>query len=187
MRRLIIGITGASGVIYGIRLLEILQSVSDCESHLVMTKTAKLNITIETDKTVAEVEALADEVHNDGNLASSISSGSFQTAGMIVAPCSIRSLSGIVHSSSDTLVTRAADVVLKERRQLVLLPRETPLHVGHCKLLYEAASLGAVIVPPVPAFYNRPKSIDDIVNHTVGRTLDLFDVDTQVVDRWPGK
>lgn len=184
--RLIIGLSGASGLIYGIRLLEVLREISEVETHLVMSAAAKMNVAIETDWTVSGIEALADEVHNVRNVAATISSGSFKTAGMIVAPCSMKTLSAIVHSYSDTLLTRAADVVLKERRRLVLMPRETPLHAGHCKLLYEAAMLGAIIAPPVPALYNRPKSLDDVINHSVGRVLDLFDIDTGMLKRWKG-
>ncbi len=184
--RIIIGMSGATGVIYGIRFLEILKSLPDVETHLVMSATARMNIAIETDMTVKDVEGLADVVHSDKDLAATISSGSFKTEGMIVAPCAMKTLSGIVHSYSDTLVVRAADVILKERRQLVLMPRETPLHVGHTKLMYEAAQLGAVISPPMPAFYNNPKTIDDLVNHNVGRILDLFDIDPGVVKRWAG-
>ena len=184
--RLIVGISGASGVIYGIRLLEILNTVPDLETHLVLSNGAKLNISLETDRQVKEVEAMADVVHSDQNLAAIIASGSYQTDGMIIVPCSMKTLSGVVHSYADTLLVRAADVVLKERRRLILVPRETPLHVGHCRLLYEAAQVGAVIVPPMPAFYNDPQSVDDIINHTVGRLLDLFGIDSGLVKRWQG-
>jgi 4-hydroxy-3-polyprenylbenzoate decarboxylase len=186
MKRLIVGISGASGVIYGIRMLEILKTIDGVETHLVMSRYARMNIEIETTHTPQDVEALADEVHNHGNQAASISSGSFKTDGMVVAPCSMKTLSGIVHSSADSLLVRAADVVLKEQRRLVLMPREAPLHVGHCKLLYEAAQLGAVIAPPMPAFYNQPQTIDDLINHSVGRVLDLFDLDAGIVKRWEG-
>lgn len=186
MKRLIIGMSGSTGIIYGIRMLEILKQIDDIESHLVMTTTAKMNVAIETDVTVKEIEALADVVHSDKDLAASISSGSFKTAGMVVVPCAMKTLSGIVHSYSDSLVVRAADVILKEHRRLVIVPRETPLHLGHTKLLYEAAQLGAIIAPPMPAFYNYPKTIDDIVNHTVGRVFDLFEIDTGMVKRWTG-
>lgn len=186
MRRLIVGISGASGVIYGIRLIELLQAQENIETHLVMSETGKMNVGLETDYTVKEVEVLADVVHRNNNLAASISSGSFHTDGMIVAPCSMKTLSAIVSSYSNNLLLRAADVVLKERRKLVLMPREAPLHVGHCRLLYEAAQMGAVIAPPMPAFYNRPGTVEDIVNHSVGRVLDLFDVESGVVRRWSG-
>jgi len=184
--RLIIGMSGASGVIYGIRLLEVLKALPDVETHLVMSNGAKLNVALETDWQVKAVEALADVVHSDQNLAATIASGSYATDGMIIAPCSMKTLSGVVNSYADNLVVRAADVVLKEQRRLVIVPRETPLHVGHCRLMYEAAQMGAVIVPPMPAFYNDPQSVDDIVNHTVGRLIDLFGVDSGLVKRWQG-
>ena len=184
--RLVVGMSGASGSVYGVRLLEVLADLEEVETHLVLTTTARLNISVETDWRIEDVEKLADEVHSDRNLAASISSGSFHTDGMIVIPCSMKSLSAIAHSYSDSLLTRAADVVLKDRRQLILVPRESPLHLGHCKLLYEAAQLGAIIAPPMPAFYNRPTSIDDIVNHTVGRILDLLGLDAGIVKRWSG-
>ena len=184
--RLIVGISGASGTIFGIRLLEVLRKIEQVETHLVLSKGARLTMSYETDYDATEVIALADVVHSDSNLGASISSGSYKTGGMIVAPCSMKTLSGIVHSNAGNLLVRAADVVLKERRQLVLMPRETPLHVGHCKLLYEAAQMGAVIAPGMPAFYNNPQSIDDIVNHSVGRILDLFELDSGVVKRWQG-
>ena len=184
--RLIVGISGASGVIYGIRLLEALRELPDVESHLVMSNGAKLNIALETDRKVKDVEDLADVVHSDQNLAATIASGSYRTDGMIIAPCSMKTLSAVVNSFAEKLLARAADVVLKEQRRLVLVPRETPLHVGHCRLLYEAAQMGAMIVPPMPAFYNDPQSVDDIINHTVGRLLDLFEIDSGMVKRWQG-
>ena len=184
--RLIIGITGASGVIYGIRLLEKLRSTPGVETHLVISSGAILNIELETDWSVKTVEALADVVHSDRNLAASISSGSCQTDGMIIVPCSMKTLSGVANSCADNLIVRAADVTLKERRRLVLVPRESPLHVGHTRLLHEAALMGAVICPPMPAFYNHPGSVDDIINHTVGRILDLFGIDSDLVRRWQG-
>ena len=186
MKKLIVGMSGASGVIYGIRLLELLKTIREVETHLVMSPSAKLNLEIETSHTAGYVESLADVVHSFRNQAASISSGSFKTDGMVIAPCSMKTLSAIVNSYADSLLVRAADVVLKERRRLVLMPRETPLHVGHCKLLYEAALLGAVISPPLPAFYNKPETIDDLVNHSVGRVLDLFDLDAEIVKRWEG-
>ncbi|MCH8182878.1 MAG: UbiX family flavin prenyltransferase [Proteobacteria bacterium] len=184
--RLIIGMSGASGLIYGIRMLEVLKGIEDVETHLLMSPTAKMNAAIETDWDIAGIEALADVVHNVRDVAAVIASGSFKTDGMVVAPCSMKTLSAIVHSYADNLLVRAADVVLKERRRLVLMPRETPLHVGHCKLMYEAAQLGAIIAPPMPAFYNRPETIDDIINHSVGRVLDLFGIDPGIVKRWAG-
>ena len=184
--KVIVGISGASGVIYGIRLLQALRESPGVETHLVLSVTGKLNIRLETGFKVSEVEALAAQVHDDRNLAASISSGSFRSDAMVVAPCSMKSLSGIVNSYSDTLLTRAADVTLKDRRPLILVPRETPLHLGHCKLLYEAAQLGAIIAPPMPAFYNKPTSVQDIVDHTVGRLLDLLGLESGLVRRWGG-
>ena len=184
--RLIVGISGASGVIYGIRLLEALKTLADLETHLILSKGAKLNISIETQWQVKQVEALADVVHSDQNLAATIASGSYPTDGMVIVPCSMKTLSGVVNSYAESLLVRAADVVLKERRQLVLVPRETPLHVGHCRLLLQAAEMGAMMVPPMPAFYNDPETVDDIIDHTVGRLLDLFDVDSGLVKRWQG-
>ena len=184
--RIIVGMSGASGVIYGIRLLEVLSEVADCETHVVISNGAKLSITLETDRSVKDVEALADVVHNDQNLAASISSGSFQTAGMVIAPCSMKTLSGVANSYDDNLLVRAADVVLKERRKLILVPREMPLHAGHCRLLHEAASIGAIIAPPVPAFYTRPQSVEDIVDGTVGRLLDLLGIENDITGRWAG-
>lgn len=184
--RLIVAITGASGAIYGIRLLEALREVPDVETHLILSNGGKLNIALETDRDPRDVEALAHEVHSDQNLAATIASGSFTTGGMIVAPCSMKTLSGIVSSYADNLVVRAADVILKEQRKLVLMPRETPLHVGHCRLLLQAAEMGAVIVPPMPAFYNDPHTLDDIINHSVGRVLDLFGIESGMVKRWQG-
>ena len=186
MRRLIVGMSGSSGVIYGIRLLELLRNLDEIETHLVMSPHAKQNIEIETHYTFKGVEQLADVVHGFRDQAAPISSGSFLTDGMIVAPCSMKSLSAIVNSFADSLLVRAADVVLKEGRKLVLMPRESPLHKGHCKLLYEAADLGAIVAPPMPAFYNQPETIDDQINHSVGRVLDLFDLDPDVVKRWIG-
>ena len=184
--RLIVGMSGASGVIYGIRMLEVLKTIAEVETHLIISNGAKLNISIETNWSVKEVEALAEVVHNDHNLAASVSSGSFKTDGMIVLPCSMKTLSGIVTSYADTLIVRAADVVLKEHRRLVIVPRETPLHAGHCKLLYEAAMNGAIIAPPMPAFYNDPETLDDIINHTTGRLMDLFGLNNDFVKRWKG-
>jgi len=186
MKRIIVGISGATGAIYGIRILEVCRTIGEVETHLVMSRYAGLNVELETAHTLQYVEDLADVVHNVDNQAASISSGSFKTDGMIVAPCAMRTLSAIANSAYDNLLVRAAGVALKERRMLVLMPREVPLHVGHCKLLYEAAQLGAVIAPPMPAFYSHPKTIDDIVNHSVGRVLDLFDLDAGILKRWEG-
>jgi len=184
--RLIVGMSGASGLIYGIRLLEVLKTVPDVETHLVLSNGAKLNISLETEWSVRDVEALADEVHSDQNLAATIASGSYATDGMVIVPCSMKTLSGVVHSYAEHLIVRAADVILKEHRRLVLVPRETPLHTGHCRLLYEASHMGAIIAPPMPAFYNAPQSIDDLINHNVGRVMDLFGVDSGMVRRWKG-
>jgi 4-hydroxy-3-polyprenylbenzoate decarboxylase len=178
--------SGASGVIYGIRLLEALQKFAEVETHLILSRGAKLNIALETDWEPKAVEALADVVHSDQNLAASLSSGSFQTSGMVIVPCSMKTLSGVVNSYADNLVVRAADVVLKECRRLVLVPRESPLHVGHTRLLHEAATMGAIICPPMPAFYGAPQTVDDIINHSVGRILDLFGLDSGLVKRWEG-
>lgn len=185
--RLIIGISGASGVIYGIRLLELLNHQPEVETHLVMSPTARMNVPIETEWTVKSVEALADEVHKAADVGATIASGSFKSDGMIVAPCSMKSLSAIVNSYADNLLIRAADVALKEGRKLVVVPRETPLHPGHCRLIYEASTMGVLIAPPMPAFYNRPQTVDDIINHTAGRILDLFGLETGSVQRWQGR
>jgi flavin prenyltransferase len=181
--RLIVGISGASGVIYGVRLLQALKELP-VETHLVMTRTAEVTLAHETDLKVSDVRRLADVAFRIDDLAAAISSGSYRTIGMIVAPCSMRSLGEIAHGITSNLLTRAADVVLKERRRLVLVARETPLHAIHLRNMATLAEMGAIIAPPVPAFYNRPKTLDDIVDHTVGRLLDLFDLDTGTVKRW---
>ncbi|MGQ0665308.1 MAG: UbiX family flavin prenyltransferase [Pseudomonadota bacterium] len=182
-RRLVIGISGASGAIYGVRLLEVLRGAG-IETHLVMTRAAEMTLAYETSRKVAELHALAAVVHPVQDLGASISSGSFKTLGMIVAPCSIRSLSEIAYGTTSNLLTRAADVALKEKRRVVLVVRESPLHVGHLRAMTQAAEIGAVVLPPVPAFYTLPANVDDIVNHTVGRALDLFDIDLGLVKRW---
>lgn len=182
-RRLIVGISGASGIIYGVRLLEALRAV-EVETHLVMTKAAQITLAHEMSLKVADVHALADVVHRAEDIAASISSGSFQTLGMIVAPCSIRSLSEIASGVTSGLLTRAADVVLKERRRLVLMVRETPLHLGHLRSMAQVTEMGAIVMPPVPAFYSGPQTVDDIVNHSVGRALDLFGIESSLVRRW---
>ncbi len=186
-KRIIVGLTGASGVIYGIRTLSHLRAMDDVETHLVISDTARLNIRIETEDHIDSVTALADVVHDAHNLAATISSGSFKTDGMIVIPCSIKSLSGIVHSFTDNLVARAADVCLKERRRLVLVVRETPLHKGHLEMLVKAADLGAHILPPMPAFYHRPKTIEDIIDQTIGKAFDFLDLEHDLFRRWGGK
>ena len=184
--RLIIGMSGASGVIYGIRLLEVLSRVEQVETHLVLSDSAKLNIAIETDRSAKEIQALSDEVYSNRDIAARLASGSFKTDGMIVAPCAIKTLSAIANSYTDSLLVRAADVVLKERRRLVLVPRETPLHTGHCELLLKASQMGAIMAPPMPAHYINPQTVDDLVDHHVGRILDLFDLDPGLVQRWQG-
>jgi 4-hydroxy-3-polyprenylbenzoate decarboxylase len=181
--RLIIGISGASGVIYGIRLLELLRSTA-VQSHVVISKAAEMTISYETDRKASEVKKLADVCYAIGDVGASISSGSFRTEGMIVAPCSVRTMSEIASGVTSTLLTRAADVVLKERRRLVLLVRETPLHAGHLRTMLQVTEMGAIVMPPVPAFYARPATIDDMILQTLGRTLDLFGIDAGVVHRW---
>ncbi|WP_029687435.1 UbiX family flavin prenyltransferase [Tatumella saanichensis] len=189
MKRLIVGISGASGVIYGIRLLQVLQALPDTETHLVMSQSARQTLALESDYSVRDVQALADVVHDIRDIGASISSGSFKTHGMALLPCSMKTLSGIVHSYSDNLLTRAADVILKERRTLVLGVRETPLHLGHLRMMTTAAEMGAVIMPPVPAFYHRPEKVMDIVDQTVNRVLDQFDIELpeELFARWQGK
>ena len=187
-RRLIVGISGASGAIYGIRLLEILQKLTEIDTHLIISKAAKRTIVLETDYKVDQVEELADEVFSDHDIAASVSSGSYQTSGMIVIPCSIKTLSGIANSFSDNLLVRAADVVLKEQRKLVLVLRETPLHLGHTQLMSRSIEIGATLVPAMPAFYHRPSTIDDLINQTVNRVLDQFDIELpeDLFERWAG-
>ncbi len=184
MKKIIVGISGASGVIYGVRLLEKLRQVDEVEAHLILSTTASMNLSFETDWKAADVIALADVHYKVGDIAAAVSSGSFKTDGMIIAACSMKTLSGIVHSYADNLLIRAADVCLKDRRPLILMPRESPLHLGHCKLLYEAAQLGAVIAPPMPAMYARPNTVDDIIDHSVGRVLDLLGVESDFISRW---
>lgn len=188
MKRIIVGISGASGVIYGVRMLQVLQQIAEVETHLVMSQSARQTLALETDLTLREVQGLADVTHDQRNIAASISSGSFKTAGMVILPCSIKTLSGIANSYSDDLLTRAADVVLKERRPLVLCVRETPLHIGHLRLLTRTAEMGAVIMPPMPAYYHRPKTLQDIVDQTVNRVLDQFDIELprDLFNRWQG-
>ncbi|ELY4000790.1 UbiX family flavin prenyltransferase [Cronobacter dublinensis] len=188
MKKIIVGISGASGAIYGIRLLQTLQAVPEVETHLIMSQAARQTLALETDMTVRDVQALADVNHDARDIAASVSSGSFKTDGMIILPCSIKTLSGIVNSYTDGLLTRAADVVLKERRRLVLCVRETPLHLGHLRLMTQAAELGAVIMPPMPAFYHQPQTLDDVINQTVNRALDQLDITlpADLFTRWPG-
>jgi 4-hydroxy-3-polyprenylbenzoate decarboxylase len=182
-KRLIVGISGATGVIYGIRILEVLRKL-EIESHLVISKAAEMTLHYETDMSVKELRKLADVNYGIQDVGAAISSGSFHTMGMIVAPCSIKTMSAIAHTITDNLLTRAADVALKERRKLVLLLRETPLTTSHIKNMLAITESGGIIAPPVPAFYIRPQSLEDIVNHTVGRALDLFGIDTGTVERW---
>jgi len=184
MRRLIIAITGASGVIYGIRALEMLRDVAEVETHLILSPSAVRTIGEETTYSPDAVRALADKCHAFKNIGASLSSGSYKTAGMLVAPCSIKTLSGIANSYNDELIVRAADVCLKERRRVVLMLRETPLHAGHIRLMEQATLNGSIIMPPVPAFYHRPQRLQDVIDQTVGRALDLFDIDTRSVKRW---
>ncbi|HYH37952.1 MAG TPA: UbiX family flavin prenyltransferase [Azospirillum sp.] len=181
--RLVVGISGASGVILGVRLLETLRRIG-VESHLVLSRAAEVTLAHETDLKPADVRALADAAYSPADIGASIASGSFRTLGMIVAPCSIRSMGEIATGVTSSLLTRAADVTLKERRPLVLMVRETPLHVGHLRTMTQLAEMGAVIAPPVPAFYARPKSLDDLIDHAVGRALDLFGLDSGRVRRW---
>jgi len=185
MQRLIVGISGASGTVYGVRLLETLRH-TPVETHLVMTESTKRVIELETGFTVAGIEALADEVHQNSDIGAPIASGSFKTTGMVIAPCSMKSLSAVANSYNDTLLIRAADVVLKEGRRLVLVARETPLHLGHLRLMARAVEMGAVMLPPMPSFYHRPETIDDIVNQTVGKVLDQFDIEHSLFKRWEG-
>jgi polyprenyl P-hydroxybenzoate/phenylacrylic acid decarboxylase-like protein len=184
--KLIIAITGASGAIFGIRMLEILKEMPDVETHLIISKSANLTIISETDYNISQVKSLANVCYNVENIAACLSSGSFRTDGMIIAPCSIKTLSAIAHSYCDNLITRSADVILKERKKLILMLRETPLHIGHMRNMLQVAENGAIIYPPVPAFYINPNSIDDLVNHTIFRVLDLFDINHKEAKRWNG-
>lgn len=184
-KRLIVAITGASGTVYGVRILQALKD-SDIETHLVMSDSAKITMSAETDYQPQQVEALADVVHSAKNVGATIASGSFMTLGMVIAPCSVNTMSEIAWGMTGNLISRAADVVLKERRRLVLLVRETPLHAGHLKSMLQVTENGAIVMPPIPAFYAKPNSIDEMVDHTIGRALDLFHIDTDLVTRWNG-
>ena len=184
MKRLIVAMTGASGAIFGIRALEALWDIDGIETHLVISPSAIYTIAEETDTSISEIKALANRFHNFKDIGASLSSGSYPTLGMLIAPCSVKTLSGIANSYDDNLIVRSADVCLKERRPVVLLFRETPLHAGHIDLMARATRAGAIVMPPVPAFYHRPETIDDIVNQTVGRTLDLFSIESDLVKRW---
>ena len=185
-KKLIVGISGATVAIYGVRLLQILKTTPEVETHLVLSKAAERTIPFETPLTVKEVQALADVTYNVQDIGATISSGSFPVEGMIVAPCSMKTLAAVATSYTTDLLSRSADVTLKEGRRLVLMVRETPLHLGHLRMMVQAAEIGAIILPPLPAFYNFPKTLDDIINHTVGRTLDLFHLDLDLVKRWRG-
>ncbi len=184
-KRLIVGISGASGAIYGVRLLQILRRV-DVETHLIMSRAALLTLALETDFGRADVDALADVVHNNSDIGAACASGSFGALGMIVAPCSVKTLSEIATGVTPSLISRAADVTLKERRRLVLMLRETPLHLGHIRSMARATEAGAILYPPVPGFYAKPVSIEAMIDHTLGRMLSLFDIDAGLVDEWPG-
>jgi 4-hydroxy-3-polyprenylbenzoate decarboxylase len=185
-KRLIVGVSGASGSVYAFAALRALRAVPDLEVHLVVSAQARRTIELETDATATDLEALADVVHRDENLAATISSGSFRTDGMLVIPCSMRTASAIASSSNGNLLVRAADVCLKEKRRLVLVARETPLHLGHLRTLAQLAEIGAVILPPIPGWYTRPKTVEDIINHTVGKALDQFGIDAELFPRWSG-
>jgi 4-hydroxy-3-polyprenylbenzoate decarboxylase len=184
--RLVVGITGASGSVYGIRLLEVLRATTTVELHLVISAAGKRTLVEETDHSVAEVEALAHHHYDVKDIGATLASGSFRTGGMVIAPCSIKTAGAIASCYSDTLIARAADVTLKEGRPLILLVRETPLHLGHLRVLTSLAEMGAVILPPVPAFYNRPKVLDDVVNHTIARVLDRLQLPQSLAGEWPG-
>ncbi|MEX2614816.1 MAG: UbiX family flavin prenyltransferase [Alphaproteobacteria bacterium] len=183
-RRLVVGISGASGIIYGIRMLQALQRIPTVESHLIVSPAAEITLACETDIKLSALHDMADISYPDSDIGAAVASGSFQTAGMVIAPCSVRSMSEIATGATATLLTRAADVVLKERRRLVLMLRETPLHSGHLRNMLALSDMGAIIAPPVPGFYARPRSIEEMVDHSVGRVLDLFGIDTGTVRRW---
>ena len=184
MKRIIVGISGASGAIYGIRMVEALKGLA--ESHLVISPAGRRIISMETPYEVPQIESMAATVHDFNDLAAPISSGSFRTDGMVIVPCSVKSLSAVANSYGENLVARAADVTLKERRKLVLVVRETPLHLGHLRLLTRASEMGAIIFPPVPAFYNRPDKLEKVIDHTIGRILDLFEIEHTLFKRWEG-
>jgi 4-hydroxy-3-polyprenylbenzoate decarboxylase len=182
-KRIVIGISGASGVTYGVRMLDVLRK-TDYETHLIISNAGRLNIEIETSYTPAEVEAMADFIYDHNDMAASLASGSFLTEGMVVVPCTIKSLSGIAHSYNENLLVRAADVTLKEKRKLVLVVRETPLHVGHLRLMTLAAEMGAHILPPVPSFYHQPETIEDIIDQTIGKVFDYMGIEHNLFKRW---
>jgi flavin prenyltransferase len=186
VKRIIVGISGASGTIYGVRLLQVLKETADIETHAIISRGARVTMELEAGTKPEEVEKFADFVHAPDNLAAAVSSGSFKTEGMIVAPCSMKSLSMIAHSIDDNLLVRAADVTLKERRKLVLVPRETPLHLGHLRAMTAVTEMGGIILPPVPSFYHKPQTIQDIIDQTIGKALDQFGVCHRLFDRWAG-
>ena len=183
---LIIGITGATGVIYGIRLLEVLSSIGDVETHLIISEAGEVNIRYETERKMEDIKALASFTYDIRDVGARLASGSFRRDGMIIAPCTIKTMSALANAYTENLLIRAGDVTLKERRKLVLLVRETPLHIGHIKSMERLYEMGAIIMPPVPAFYHKPRTIQDIVDHTIGKTLDMFDIKHNLFQRWPG-
>ncbi|MFC1932204.1 UbiX family flavin prenyltransferase [Chloroflexota bacterium] len=183
---LIVGITGASGVIYGIRLLEVLSTNKEVETHLIISEAGEQNIRYETDWKVEQVKALADFYYDIHGIGAKLASGSFKRDGMIVAPCSMKTLSALANSYADNLITRSADVTLKERKKLVLLVRETPLHLGHLRNMEKLTEMGAIVLPPIPAFYHKPKTIQELIDHTIGKVLDIFDIKHNLLTRWPG-
>lgn len=187
MKKIIVGISGASGTIYGIRLLEVLKRMDNVETHLILTHGARLTMAHETKYDIKDVEDLADVIHSPDNLAACVSSGSFKTSGMVVAPCSMKSLSMIAYSIDDNLLVRAADVILKERRKLILITRETPLHLGHLRQMIAVTEMGGIILPPVPSFYHEPNTINDIVDQTIGKTLDQLGLEHDLFQRWTGR
>ncbi len=183
---LIIGITGASGVIYGIRLLEVLSGISDIETHLIISESGEMNIRYETDRNVEDIKALANFSYDVKDVGAQLSSGSFQRDGMIIAPCTVKTMSALANSYTENLIIRAGDVTIKERKKLLLLLRETPLHIGHIKSMERLCEMGAIIMPPVPAFYHKPKTVQDIIDHTIGKTLDMFGIKHNLFERWRG-
>jgi 4-hydroxy-3-polyprenylbenzoate decarboxylase len=185
-KRIVIAISGSSGAIYGVRLVEVLKQIPDVETHLIVSKGAAATIGYETDSTVDRIRDMADVVHDEANLGATIASGTFLTDGMVIAPCSIKTLSSVANSYNADLITRAADVCLKERRKLVMVVRETPLHIGHLRLMTQVTEAGAVILPPVPGFYVRPQTIADLVDHTVTKILDQFGIEASLINRWGG-
>lgn len=183
---LIIGITGATGVVYGIRLLEVLSSINDIETHLIISEAGEMNIEGETDRKIEDIKKLASFSYDIRDVGARLASGSFQRDGMIIAPCTVKTMSALANSYTENLLIRAGDVTLKERRKLVLLVRETPLHIGHIRNMEKLCEMGAIIMPPVPAFYHKPKTIQDIIDHTIGKTLDMFDIKHNLFQRWAG-